>query len=135
MGHDDECRFKPLLNVDKLELRVLAEFLVERGKRLVEKKQLRPAREGAGKRHPLALAARQLVRLAAAHAGQPDKPQQFGHPALDLGARQTGALQAVGDVAVDRHMREQRVILEHDVDRACCRRHTRHVDAVDFDAA
>ena len=53
-----------LLDVDELELRVLAQLLVERAERLVEQQQLRPLDQRARQRHALPLAARELVRLA-----------------------------------------------------------------------
>ena len=43
--------------------------------------------------------------------------------------------QAVRDVVADRHVREQRVVLEHRVDVALERRHVRDVAAVEQDAA
>ena len=52
------------LNFHQLELGLLAELLVERGQRLVEQQQLGPLDQAAGERHPLALAAGKLMRLA-----------------------------------------------------------------------
>ena len=86
-------------------------------------------------RHTLTLTTGQLMRLARAHFGKPHKPQQFGHPILDFGARQPGTAQPVGNIVRHRHMREQRIILEHDVDRPRSWRHMRHVDAVNFNHA
>ena len=53
-----------ILQVGKLELRVLTQLLVERRKWLIEQQQLRPLDQCAGKRHPLLLPAGKLVRLA-----------------------------------------------------------------------
>ena len=44
---------------------VLPDLGVERAERLVEQQDARLDRERAGERHPLALAARELVRIAA----------------------------------------------------------------------
>ena len=53
-----------LLQVHQLELRLLAQLLVERAERLVEQQHLGPLGDRAGQRHALALAAGKLVRLA-----------------------------------------------------------------------
>ena len=50
-------------------------------------------------------------------------------------ARHAFLLQAEGDVLLHRHVREQRVGLEHHVDRPLVRRDAGHVHAVDEDAA
>ena len=65
--------------------------------------------------------------------------------AREPGARRRGArssrgepplqLKPEGDVAGDGHMREQRVVLEHDVHVAPVRRHVGHVPAGEHDAA
>ena len=62
-------------DVGDLGAQPTAEVGVEAGERLVEQHQAGPRGEGAGQRDPLALAARQLVRVAAAVAGQPDDLQ------------------------------------------------------------
>ncbi len=64
VGDDDEGQAEVLLQVHQLELRFLAQLLVERAERLVEQQHLRPLGERAGQRHALALAAGELVRLA-----------------------------------------------------------------------
>ena len=61
---DDEGQPELVLQVDQLELRLLAELLVERAERLVEEQHLRPLGDGAGERHALPLAAGELVGLA-----------------------------------------------------------------------
>ena len=53
----------------------------------------------------------------------------------DLGLRHAHLLEAEGDVLLDRHVREQRVRLEHHVHGLLVRRHVGHVDAVDVDLA
>ena len=55
-----------------------AQVRVERGERLVEQDQLRPDGERPGQRDPLLLAAGELVRVAAAEAGQARRRQQLG---------------------------------------------------------
>ncbi len=55
--------------------------------------------------------------------------------ARDLGARHAAALEPEGDVLGDRHVRPQRVALEHHADVAAPRRQRRHVAVADQDAA
>ena len=61
---DDEGDAELLLDVHQLELRVLAQLLVQRAERLIEQQQLRALDERARQRHALPLAAGKLVRLA-----------------------------------------------------------------------
>ena len=56
---------------------LLAHAGVERAERLVEQQHLRLDGERAGERHPLALAARELVRVALAEVREPDEVQQL----------------------------------------------------------
>ena len=55
--------------------------------------------------------------------------------ALDLGLRHAVLLQAEGDVVLDRHVREERVGLEHHVDRPPVGRHAGEVLPVEQDLA
>ena len=61
--------------------------------------------------------------------------QHVGDARDDLRRRHAVLLQAEGDVLLHRHVRKQRVGLEHHVHRALVRRNARHVDAVDEDLA
>ena len=74
-------------------------------------------------------------RLARAEAFELHQRQHLVDARRDLGLRQAVLLQAEGDVARDRQMREQRVALEHHVDRPPVRRHAGDVLAVEQDAA
>ena len=55
---------------------VLADLGVERAERLVEQQHLRVDGERAGQRHPLALAAGELRRVAVLEAVEPDDLEQ-----------------------------------------------------------
>ena len=104
---DDERR-EPQIDQEVLELGAddRAGVGVERGQRLVEEQDLRPARQGASERDPLALAAGDGRRT---HPGEvPD-----AEPVEQL---VDACRAAVGDVRPDRHVREQRVLLEHQAD-------------------
>ena len=79
--HDDERDAELLLQVHELELRVLAQLLVERAERLIEQQQLRSLHERARERDALALAARQLMGLALGELRQLDEIQHVGRRA------------------------------------------------------
>ena len=69
-----------------------AQRRVERGERLVEQQHLRAARERAGQRHPLLLAAGELVRQALGERRDPDHLEQLGdRRAAALAAREAEA--------------------------------------------
>ena len=87
----------------------------------------------AGKGDALALAARKLMRLALAELLELDQLEHVGDAVVDLGLRHAVLLKAEGDVLLDTHVREQRVGLEHHVDRALVGRHAGEVFAVEQD--
>ena len=124
-----------VLQIHQLEAGFLAQLAVERGHRLVEQEQPRPLGERARQRHPLALAAGQLVRPAAPEAVELDQRQHLVDTGVDLGPRQRLLLEAERDVAGNRQMREQRIALEHHVDRPPVRRQAGDVLAAEQDAA
>ena len=115
-----------LLDRLELDLHLLAELEVERAERLVEEQDPRPVDQRPGERDALALAARQLARLArlVALAGGPSgAPRSTRRAALGFG--DLADHQAVGDVVADRHVREQGVVLEDGVHVAVERRRRR----------
>ena len=83
---------------------------VERRERLVEQQDLRVARQGARDGHALALAARQPARALVGQVRDPHAFQQLAHAGV--------ARAAEGDVGAHRHVREERVLLEDEADRA-----------------
>ena len=82
--------------------------------RLVEQQHLRVHHQRAGQRHPLLLAAAQLVRRALLQPGQAEKAAASRrHAAARSASRATPAsLRPYADVLGDAHVREQRVVLE-----------------------
>ena len=133
MGHVDECDPDLLLDRLQFDLHLLAELEIERAERLVEEEHARPIDEGAGKRDALPLAARQLAGLPPLIAGQADHVERLADPARPLLLRYVPDEQPVRDVVADRHMREQRVVLEHGVHVAQEWRLARDVDALEQD--
>ena len=81
---------------------------VERGERLVEQEHGRVTGECAGERDPLTLATRQLARSRGGQVGDPEALEQLVDPLPP----------AEADVAAHVEMREERVLLEDEPDRA-----------------
>ena len=107
----------------QLELHLGAHLPVERRERLVEQQQPRPLHDGAGERDALPLAARQLRGAALGEVPEADDLHDLADAATQLGPADPLGLEAVGDVLLDAQVREQRVGLEHHVDRPLVRRH------------
>jgi len=131
MGDHHEGDAGALLDRHQLELGGLAQLLVQRRQRLVEQQELGLARERPGQRHPLALAARDLVGPARGKRGELHEFEHPGHPRLAFGPPHPLVAQPVADVGRHRHVRKQRVGLEHHVHRPVPGRHAGHVLAVD----
>ncbi len=119
----------------ELDLHLLPELQVERPERLVEEEHARRIHERACERDPLALPSGELDRLAIRYVGQSDDVEDLPNPPLALCTRDALYAQAIGDVVRDRHVREQRVVLEHRVDVPLVRRAIRDVGAVELHLA
>ena len=117
VGGDDDGRAGAVDPVDQLHDpdRGLG---VEVAGGLVGQQQRRVVDEGAGDRHALLLAARQLVGVVVELGGEADEAQDVRHLAPDLLARLADHLERVGHVVVDRAVREQLVVLEDHADVA-----------------
>ena len=102
-----------IVQAPHLEAHLLAQVGIEVGERLVEQQRVRLDDQRAGERDALLLAAGKLRRIALGERAEP----RGGEDGLDLlgddGAVELPELQAVGDVLGDRHVRPQRVALEH----------------------
>jgi hypothetical protein len=118
----------------ELELHLGAQLAVEGAHGLVEQQQLRRARKAPGQRHALLLATGQLVRAAVAVVGHADEAEQLGHPGRAPRPVPASLAEAEAHVLRHRQVREQRVGLEHQVDRPAVRRLGGDVAAVDADA-
>ncbi len=112
-----------------------AEFRVEIGQRLVEQEDFRVAHDGASHGHALALAAGELLRLAIDQVGDVEEAGGFRHPCLDLRLGIVLQAQPERHVLCDRHVRIERVVLEHHRDVAVLRRHVVDDVAADHDVA
>ena len=108
-----------------------AQLGVEVRQRLVEQEQARMHDERARDRDALLLAARELRGIAILVARQLHELQHAPDPLADLGRRPALQLEAEGDVAEHRHVREERVVLEHHAEAALLGRQMVHALAVD----
>ncbi len=119
----------------QLDLHVLAQLLVERPQRLVHQYQLGFEHQGPRQGHALLLPPRQLGRQPVGHAVQPHHREC----ARDLGGTGRGGHlahgQRIGHVLAHRHVREQRVVLEHHAEIALVRRRPRDRPAIQQDLA
>src|SRR5262245_15738737 len=125
------------LAVDALELdlHLLAQVLVQGPEGLVEQKHIRVEDEATGERDTLLLTAGQLARVLIGEGPQADEVEDLAH-ALGLSrARKPAHAQRESDVALDRHVGEQRVALEDDADVALVRLAERQILAAELDDA
>src|SRR5882672_4996794 len=116
---------------------VLAHLGVERSERLVQQQDLGLHGQCAGERDALALAARELRRVAVREPVELDQAQQVMDPRADFFARRPRPprpdLQTEGDVLEDRHLPEERVVLEAEAHLAFAGAAPRGLLAVDED--
>ena len=123
--------------MDALELaqHVLAQLLVEGAEGLVEQQHPWSERQRPGKRHPLLLTARELVRHALFVTVQPHQVEQLRDPRPDLVLGPAQVSQREGDVLQDRQVGKQGVVLKNDTEPPPVRRHPGHGLAVEVDLA
>ncbi|KAG1089395.1 hypothetical protein G6F40_013318 [Rhizopus arrhizus] len=122
-------------DADQFQLHLRAQLLVQGAHRLVQQQQLRPLGQRPRQRHALLLATGQLVRLALAQVAHLHQFQHLADALADRVLAQAILLQPEGDVLLDRHVREQRIGLEHHVDRPLVRRQCVQALAIEGDAA
>ena len=121
-------------DIDQLELRALAQLLVQRAERFVEQQELRLLGQRARQRHALLLSAGQLVRLALGIGRKLHQIEHFLDARLDLRRRHAFALQPERDVIPHIEMRKQRIRLKHHVDRPLVWWQRGDIDAVQQNA-
>ena len=102
----------------KFAAQAVAQSGVERGERLVEQQHARPRRDRAGKRHALALAARELIDAAMFEPFDAGQRHQLGDARLALAVGDAADLQAVADIVGHIHVGKQRIGLKHHADIA-----------------
>ena len=134
MGYVDEGDADLLLDRLELDLHLLAQFQVERAKRLVQEQDSGAVDERPGQRDPLPLAAGKLGWLAVPKGREAHHAQGFGHTALAFCAVDPAHHEAIADVVGHVHVREERVVLEDGVYVAIKRRNAGHVAPMQEDA-
>ena len=110
------------MDVDQLDLHLLAQLEVQRAERLVEQQHLRPQHERPGQRDPLRLTAAQLLGIALLVPRHLDQLEHATHALGDLRPGQVLDQQAERDVLRHGLVREESPALEHHVDRPPVRR-------------
>ena len=135
VGDVDHRRGKLALEAGDLDTHADAERRVEIGKRLVEEKELGLPRDRASDGDALALAAGELARAAVEVAIEPELLGGTCHALDDLLARRPGDLQAEAHVAIDVHVRVERIGLEDHGDAAGRRVEVADIDPIDQDPA
>ena len=90
-----------------------AQRRVQVGKRLIEQEHRGLAHDGAADGHALALATREIFRLAVQQVFDVQDARGVAHRRLDFGLGHLGQLQPEGHVVEQVHVRVERVALEH----------------------
>jgi hypothetical protein len=120
VGHEHAGQPHAVVQLAKPATQLLAHLGVERAERLVEQEDPGLDGERPGERHPLALAAGQLARIALRQPFQLHEVQQVHDlvPDLRLRCALPARLdpQAEGHVLEDGHVPEQGVVLEYEAD-------------------
>ena len=135
MGDEDRGQSEPLLQFAQLAADLDPQLGIEIGKGLVEQQQFRLDRDGARERDALLLSAGKLRRAALAEPGQSDEFKGGGDTRADLGAGDPLFLEPERDIARHRHVRPQRVGLEHHADVPLPGRQAGDVGAANQDPA
>ncbi len=110
------------------------ELGVECGEGLVTAAARAARRHGAGQGHALALAAGKFRGAALLQPVQAHQVDQLAHHAAAFHLGRAADLQAIADVALHRHLRKQRIVLEHHAHAALLDGQLRHVGAAEGDA-
>ncbi len=110
------------LDALELDAHLLAQLEIEIGERLVEQQKTRPRDDGARQRRALLLPAGELSGELVGHFRKSDQAEHVGNASIGLGAPDFADLQRIGDVLCHRHVRPDRIALEHHADVALIRR-------------
>ncbi len=115
----------------ELQPHLIAHLRVGIGQGLIEQHQPRLAHQSARERDALLLAAAQFRRRLVAHGGQADDVEHAVDTLLPHGPGYSMHLEGKPDIAADRHVRPDRIGLQHDSELALRRRQIdpcRHVE-------
>ena len=87
MGNEDRGKSEFVVDLAQRSAKLASDLGVERSERLVEEEDARLASKRSGERDPLALAARELMGIAAAEAGKLHQLEQLVDPGADIALR------------------------------------------------
>ncbi len=118
VGHVDHRVLQRLVQPLDLDAQLRAQLGVEVRERLVEEEDIDIAHQCPADGDALALAAGKRCRLSLEKRLDLQDLGGAGHPLVDLGLRHLGHLQAEGEVLLHRHLRIERIGLEHHADAA-----------------
>jgi hypothetical protein len=118
VGHEDAGGLQLPVQLLDLQAHLHAQLRVEVGQRLVEQERGRLAHDRASHGDALALAARKRTRLPVEERTELEDLRRALHAHVDLLGRHAPDAQPVGHVFVHRHVRIERVVLEHHGDIA-----------------
>ena len=135
VGDVDGRHPEPVLQRRDLGAGLDPQLGVEVGQRLVHQEHRRLAHDRPAHRHPLALTARQLGRLAIEQLFEVEDLGGVTHPLRPLGLGHPLHLQVEADVLADGHVRVERVRLEHHGDVPILGGHVGDVAVADVDRA
>ena len=120
MRDEQRTARKIFQDVRKLQFHLPFQVRIERGKRLIEQHKLGLPDQNARQRAPLLLSAGKLTRTVVLQSLQAECVQNLPHRLLPLVFR--AGVRACADVLLDRHVREQRVLLKQIADLSLLRR-------------
>ena len=135
VGHVHSGHAEPLVQLGERGPHGHPELGVQVGQRLVHQERLRFPDDGPAHGHPLPLTAGQRRGLALQVLLQAEHLGHVSDPPLDLVLGRFALLQPEGQVLLHRHVRVQRVVLEHHRDVAVLGRQVVHDLATDGDCA
>ena len=135
VGHQHRGDGQGGVQVAQPQAELGAHLGVERAEGLVEQQHLGLNGQRPGQGHALALAARELRRVALAEVGQAHQLEQLVDAGLDLGLGAVADLEPEGHVAPHGEVAERRVVLEAEPDAAAARRRVGQVLALNADDA
>ena len=135
MGHVDRGHAEAFVEPGQLGPHGHAQLGVEVGQRLVHEERRRLAHHRPAHGDPLALPAGECRRLALHELLEAQDARRLLHPAIALRGGNPAHPQREAEVAPDRHVRVERVVLEDHGDVPVALEHVRHVLAAEADRA
>ena len=135
MRHIDHGGAEPLMQRLYLGAHLDTEFCIQIGQRFIEEEDGGVANDGAAHRHALALSTRQLPGVAIEESGEIEDRGGIVHLLLDFVFAAAREFQRESHVVAHRHVRIERIGLEHHGDVPLVRFEIVDGSVADFDLA